>query len=279
MLDLHTHLYWKSYADDREAVIARAREAGVEQMMVVGTSVEESQQAVELARQYPNFFAAAGLHPHEFNDGGSAAGDSLHQFVSALRSLAADSRVAAIGECGLDYFSHDPQKAVSDEEKARQRSGFLAQLALAQERDLPVIVHCRPSGTSNDAYWDMVGIVGDYSELQFVLHCYMGDTEVTGAFLDLPNVSFSFTGNITYPVKAAHRGTKDDLSETVKRIPLSRLFVETDCPFLAPQSRRGERNEPAFVFETAERVSVLLGTHREALEEALAENFARVFRR
>jgi TatD DNase family protein len=279
MLDLHTHLYWKSYADDREAVIARARQAGVRQMFVVGTTIEESQKALELARAYPDFFAAVGLHPHEFNEGGSLAEGSLRPALNALRSLTEDQRTAALGECGLDYFSHEEGRVISVREKARQSEGFLAQIGLAQERQLPVIVHCRPSEGENDAYWDMLAIIRERPDTRFILHCYMGDTEVTRAFLELPQVFFSFTGNITYPVKKAVQGTKDDLSETVRLIPLSRLFVETDCPFLAPQGERGRRNEPAFVCETAERVMALLGVEKETLEEALDKNFSRVFPR
>ncbi len=133
--------------------------------------------------------------------------------------------------------------------------GFLAQIKLAEELGLPLIVHCRANAGASDAYEDMSTLLSQVKTIPIVLHCYMGDTEVTKQLLALDNVYFSFTGNITYPVKKTWVGTKDDLRETVKLIPLDRLFTETDCPFLSPQSKRGERNEPASVVEVAAKVA------------------------
>jgi TatD DNase family protein len=114
-------------------------------------------------------------------------------------------------------------------------------------------------------------------ELSVTLHCYQADREMTQKFLALPNVYFSFTANITYPVKKQDIGTKNDLTETVKMVPLDRLFVETDCPFLSPQVKRGERNEPAFVVTVAEKVALLQGVSVSVIEEATEENFSKVF--
>ena len=298
MQDIHTHLYWPSYDADRDLVIARAREAGVREMFVIGCTVEESRQAIATAEQYPEMYASVGIHPHEMNhlvenpkpklqmpNKIQSPKNQIEEWVAELRLLANNERVVAIGECGLEYYSHQTEsnqhRAISEEQKKVQRVGFLAQVALAQELKLPVIVHCRPSVGTQDSYEDLFHILQDSKiknqDAKCILHCYMGDTEVTKKFLTLPNVYFSFTGNITYTVKKKVVGTKDDLRETVKLIPLERLFVETDCPFLAPQSHRGEQNEPAWVVEAAACVARLQNTTVSEVEQSTQENFQKVF--
>lgn len=276
MHDIHTHLYWHSYDSDRDLVVRRAREVGVDKMLVIGCTVEESRQAIAVAEQYPNMYASIGIHPQEFFDESGIS--NLESWMHQLRELAKNTKVIAIGECGLEYYAHDPTKTVTDEQKATQKSGFLAQIALAEELQLPMILHCRASTGSADAYEDLFEILQATSyKLPAILHCYMGDTEVTKKFLTLPNVYFSFTGNITYPVKKAVVGTRDDLTETVKMIPLDRIFTETDCPFLTPQSHRGERNEPAYVAEVLECIARLHGVEPKAVEELTESNFKKVF--
>lgn len=205
---------------------------------------------------------------------------SLEGLINDLRALAKHPKVVAIGECGLDYYSRNQQETVNSQQKIIQKVGFLAQIEIAQELGLPLIVHTRPSAGSMDAYEDVLEILRDtkYMIHDTVLHCYQGDTEITKKFLELPNVYFSFAGNVTYPVKKAFVGTKDDVTETVKLVPLERLFVETDCPFLAPQSKRGQRNEPAFVMETAEKIASLKGVSVGELNQRVIENSERVFR-
>jgi len=284
MHDIHTHLYWDSYDTDRDVVIARAHAAGVEKMFAIGCTVEESQQCVALANRYPEIFAAVGIHPHEFK--GASDTVNLPADMALLRELTTGSkRVVAIGECGLDYYVRpvtiDLRQAfvgrgsneISAETKAAQRQGFVAQIALARELGLPLIVHCR------DAYEDMLALLNEEGKTlkAIILHCYMGDTEVTKKFLELGNVYFSFTANITYPVKRALSGTKDDLTETVKIVSLERLFVETDCPFLTPQSKRGERNEPSAAREVLERVAELHGVEPSRVEKMIDVTFRRVF--
>lgn len=292
MNDIHTHLYWQSYDADRDAVVARARAAGVEKILVIGCTVEESKQAIALTEQYPDMYAAVGVHPHFFNDAvekeyahpkpqsGLGFGMAVvSQCIDELRVLALYKKVVAIGECGLDYYAHETGTKVGDTHKAVQKAGFLAQIALAQELSLPLILHCRPSIGTQDAYEDMFLILKSkiVNLKSAVLHCYMGDTEITKKFLTLPNVYFSFTGNITYPVKKSVAGTKNDLTETVKLIPLDRIFTETDCPFLTPQSHRGERNEPAFVTEVAEKIAELHSVSEAEVIQATEENFTKVF--
>jgi TatD DNase family protein len=264
MQDIHTHLYWESYDDDRDEVIARAREAGVSEMLVVGTTLEESRKAVALASQYENIFVSVGIHPNEFRG-------EVGEYLGELEKIAQDRKVVAIGECGLDYsVSHG---GIDETTKARQKKGFAEQLALANTLALPVIVHCR------DAYRDLLLILKEHEvTVPIIMHCYMGDTSVTEEFLALPNIYFSFTGNITYPVKKHLVGTSEDITETVRLIPKERIFVETDCPFLAPQSMRGTRNEPAYATYTAEKVRELLDVTREVLGVQLTENFRTVFK-
>lgn len=276
MNDIHTHLYWESYDTDREAVIARAHAAGIDRMFAVGCTVEESRQCVALAEKYPEIYASVGIHPQEFLDESGIL--NLESWLAELRALAKNERVVALGECGLEYYSHDPEQSVTDGQKQWQKKAFLAQIALAKELDLPLIVHCRPAKGTQDAYEDMFHILQTSSyQLPAILHCYMGDTAVTRKFLTLLNVYFSFTGNITYPVKKALIGTKDDLSETVKLIPLERLFAETDCPFLTPQSHRGERNEPAYVSEVVADIARIQSSDLARVTTATEENARKVF--
>ncbi len=317
MQDIHTHLYWSSYDEDCDAVVARARAAGVREMLVIGCTVEESRQAIVVAEKYEGVFAAVGIHPHFFNEfvllchsreGGNPENKEktgsrvkpgmteIGEYVQKLKELAKHKKVVAIGECGLDYYSHpsannNQQKAdnkqrltISEEQKTVQKAGLVAQMALAQELTLPLILHCRTDQGKSDAYEDMFEILQTHASRiphpgACILHCYMGDTQVTEKFLTLPHVFFSFTGNITYPVKKAMVGTKDDLNKTVKLIPLERLFVETDCPFLAPQTHRGERNEPSFVGEILARVAELQGIEVAVVEQATETNFQKVFSR
>jgi TatD DNase family protein len=290
MQDIHTHLYWDSYDADRDTVIARARAAGVDQMFVIGCTIKESRQCVALTEQYPEIYASVGIHPHFFNElvekspiteiqdtnNHQSLIIKIQELTQELRELAKNKKVVAIGECGLDYYAHDRKKIISDEQKIIQREGFLAQVELAQELNLPLIVHCRPSNGTQDAYLDLYQMLSDQHS-SCVLHCYMGDTEVTQKFLTLPNVYFSFTGNITYPVKKVLVGTKDDLAETVRLIPLERMFAETDCPFLAPQKHRGERNEPAYVAEIVEHIASLKQKESQSVVEIIRHTVQDVF--
>ncbi len=280
MYDIHTHLYFQSYDQDREAVIARAKAAGIEKMIVVGCTTGESLQAVELAHQYPELFASIGIHPHEFSATRENASEWFTQEINTLRTVAQRNKVVAIGECGLDYFSHDVSHVISEEQRAFQKEGFLAQVALAAELALPLIIHTRPSLGSMDAYEDMLAIMkAQCAHLKVgILHCYMGDTEITKKFLEVPNLYFSFAGNITYPVKKALIGSKDDLGETVKLVPLNRILAETDCPFLSPQTHRGERNEPAHVVEVIERIAYFKGGMTREIESIITKTVQDVFR-
>ncbi len=281
MYDIHTHLYWESFDDDRDEVIRLARASGIEKMFVVGCTLEESQKSISLAEAYDGLFASVGMHPHFFSD---LAKNKKHitREIETLKALAQSSKkVIAIGECGLDYYTHT-EEPITCYEKDIQKAGFLEQMKLAKELHLPLIIHSRASKGLNDAYEDLLEILknntqSSSSDVPCILHCYMGDTEITQKFLELPNTFFSFTANITYPTKKQLIGTKDDLCETVKMIPLERIFVETDCPFLAPQSRRGKRNDPMGVFEGAEKIANLRGETIMTIAEKTMQNTERIF--
>lgn len=280
MLDIHAHLYWESYDADRDLMIKRAFAAGIERMICVGTTIEESKKAIAVAEQYENIFAAVGLHPHFFNEMAEKATQSeMKHSLKELQIVAKHEKVVAIGECGLDYFSRDAEHPIADIQKVIQKEGFLAQMEIAESEHLPLVIHTRPSLGTMDTYEDMIEILRDtkYQIPNRVLHCYQGDTEVTKKFLEIPNVYFSFAGNVTYPVKKVLVGTRDDLREVVKLVPLERIFVETDAPFLAPEGHRGERNEPAFAVSTAEKVCELKQCEFPVLEVSLLSNFAAVF--
>ncbi len=274
MQDIHTHLYWESFEADRDEVIARARVAGVKEMFVVGTTLTESQKAIDVAGQYEDFYAAVGIHPNEFR----VAGKVEENWKEVLIEFAEKERVIAIGECGLDYsVSHGE---ITEEEKSFQKEAFKYQLRLAVERGLPLIVHCRSThGETDDAYRDLLFLLQSEEQLPkaVILHCYMGSQSVTKEFLKQEEIHFSFTGNITYPAKQSIRGGDYDFAESLVFIPVERIFTETDCPFLAPQECRGKRNEPAFVGAVVQKIADMKKMRRDELESLLEENFERVF--
>lgn len=273
MLDIHAHLYMSAYDDDRELVIKRAFDVGLTRIISVSTETDDHALALAMTDLDERIFASLGLHPHYFNDHCKDE-QQLENDIAIIRTLVMkNKKVIAIGECGLDYFSHSGE-VISDIQKAWQKTGFKAQIKLARELALPMIIHCR------DAYEDLFEIIYEQGEgVHFILHCYMGDTDVTKKFLTLSNMYFSFTGNITYAVKKILAGTKHDITETVKLIPLERIFMETDCPFLAPMPHRGKRNEPSFVVEVAKKIADLQNVSIDVLENAVEENVQRVFAR
>jgi len=280
MIDIHTHLYFPQYDADRDETIRRAFAGGMTRMVSVGTEPDDWDQAMAMTEYDPRIQAAVGLHPnHEARGMEYGVRENTEMHIQALRKCITANRekIVAIGECGLDYFVRDGGM-VSSEEKARQEALFLAQIELAQELHLPLIIHTRPSAGSMDAYERVFSLLRtSYSVLPAILHCYMGDTEVTERFLELSNVVFSFTGTVTYPVKQVLRGTKSDSAEVVKMIPLERILTETDCPFLAPQSHRGERNEPSFVSEVVARIADFKVISSDQVVEQVTKNANALF--
>ncbi|HBO16710.1 MAG: TatD family deoxyribonuclease [Candidatus Moranbacteria bacterium GW2011_GWE2_35_2-] len=283
MIDTHAHLDDRQFDKDREEVISRSFENGVEKIINVGADIKGSRDSIVLAKKYENIFAAVGLHPHCFGED-KEVGD-----VGGIGELAKNEKVVAIGEIGLDYFSHN-RKVITGEQKENQKKGFVAQLELAQELDLPVIIHCRSSKENpTDAYDDIYEILflsnphlnplpkgeGDF---RMVFHCYGGNLDFTKKLLRHKNIFFSFTPNITYKIKKNIVGTKDDIMESIKIIPLKKIMLETDCPYLAPQEFRGKRSEPMYAKYAAKRIAFIKNINIDKVEKITAENADNFFR-
>jgi len=249
LFDTHTHLNVTAYDDDRPAVLARARQAGVRQMLVVGYDLESSRAAVALTVQ-DGLYAAVGIQPHY-------AGETGPPELGQIRHLAQRPGVVALGEIGLDYYRN---RAPHPE----QQDLFRAQLEMARELELPVVIHSR------EATADLLAIMQEAGQgLRGVMHCYSGTLEQAREFITL-GMYISIAGPVTYP-KAAKTW------EVATHVPLDRLLVETDCPWLAPQRYRGKRNEPAYVREVAARIAELRGLSLQEVAAATARNAQTLF--
>jgi TatD DNase family protein len=252
LVDTHAHLMDAAFDADRDAVVARARVAGVAAMVLVGYDLSSSRAAIELARALPWARASVGIHPN------SAAEHSDADF-DALAELAREPEVIAIGETGLDYYRHHTPPS-------RQREALDWHLRLAEELALPVIVHNRQA----DADVAEALTAAAYGNVPGVLHCFSStDHDYLARMLSL-GYFVSFAGPLTFKNAA-------DLRAMAARVPLERLLVETDCPYLAPMPHRGQRNEPAFVKFTARGLADVVGLEYEALVERLWANSVQVF--
>ncbi len=233
LIDTHAHLEMREFDEDREAMITRARDAGVEYIVTIGTTVESSRDAVLLAEKHDFIYAAVGVHPHEVKD-------ILHPSYEMIRHLAKHRKVVAYGEIGLDYhYEHSP--------RTDQKRKFRDMLREARELDLPVIVHDR------EAHEDTLRILTEEwsPDLGGVMHCFSGDADMAKRLIEM-GFSISIAGPVTFPKAEA-------LREVVRQVPIEHLLVETDSPYLAPQPARGKRNEPAYVRHTAEMVAKIKG--------------------
>ncbi len=265
MIDTHAHIDFEQYDSDRAQTLQRAFSGGVEKIINVGADLAGSQKSVELASENDDIFAAVGLHPHEFN-----AGKILDMDV--LKELAKNKKVVAIGEIGLDYFSHTVN-LITPEQKENQKKGFVAQIELAKESNLPVIIHCR------DAYEDLYKILqtknylptGQAGKLKTVFHCYGGDLAFTQKLLQHDNILFSFTGNITYAKD------KSEIIGVIKAIPIDKIMLETDCPYLTPVPHRGKRNEPAHVSYVNEKIAEIKQISAKEVDRMTTENAKKFF--
>lgn len=259
-VDSHAHLDGEQFQADREQVIARAREAGVEAIVAIGNGdgPPNLDCGIKLAEQYEFIYATVGIHPHE----AKLATDSV---FAELDQLAKRPKVIAWGEIGLDYFyDHSPRDL--------QQQVFVKQMELARAAKLRIVIHCRPSDGSDDAWQDCLGLISQHwggSGLGGVLHCFTGTWEHAKRALDL-GFMISFAGNITFP-KA------QQIRDAAKEVPLDRMLIETDCPYLAPVPFRGKRNEPAFVRETARQLGELRGLSAQQVGVQTAKNFYRFF--
>jgi TatD DNase family protein len=259
-VDSHAHLEGPRFDGDREQVIARAREAGVRTILAIGTGDGPGTLdcAVKLAEQHDLMYATIGIHPHEAEKASNAD-------FAEMEQLAKRPKVIAWGEIGLDYFyDHSPRET--------QKQVFLKQMELAKAARLPIVIHCRPTDGSDNAWVDCLQLIQENwasSGLGGVLHCFTSTWEHAKRAIDM-GFMISFAGNVTFP-KA------QPIRDAVKEVPLDHMFIETDSPFLAPIPYRGKRNEPAFVKETARQIGEIHGLSREEIGERTAENFYRFF--
>ncbi|HEX5814805.1 MAG TPA: TatD family hydrolase [Methylomirabilota bacterium] len=252
LFDSHAHLHFPGFDDDRDAMLARARAAGVRRMLTIGTDAATSRDALALAAREPGVWATVGVHPHD-------AGESDEAALADVERLATEPRVVAIGEIGLDYFRNLSPPDV-------QARVFRRFLALARRLGKPVVVHCR------DAHAETLAILADerVDEVGGIMHCFSGDVAIARRCLDL-GLLISLAGPVTYPNARA-------LPDVARFVPGDRLVIETDCPFLPPQGYRGKRNEPAYLAITAARVAELRGEPLDALAHRTSDNARRLLR-
>jgi len=240
LVDSHAHLEMDEFDGDRDAVIHRARKKGVNGIVTVGVNLEDSRKAVALAERYDTVYASVGIHPHDVTTIDKTTYDQI-------KDLSKSDRVVAYGEIGLDFFRNRSPEDI-------QIRRFGEQLELAAELDLPVIIHDR------EAHREIVEMIQTgRNDKGGVIHCFSGDYDMALRCLDM-GFYISIPGTVTYR-------KSEPLREIVKRLPLDRLLVETDCPYLSPEPKRGKRNEPAYVAYTAQGIALIKGLPIEEVED------------
>jgi TatD DNase family protein len=250
IIDTHAHLDDKKFAKDRENVLKRASDAGVTRIITVGNDFTASRYACALAEQYPEIYAAVGIHPHE-------AKEVVPRTLEGLRILAENSKVLAWGEIGLDYhYDFSPRDC--------QQDVFRKQLEIAGELGLPVIIHDR------EAHEDVLSILKDFTGLKAVaVHCFSGDMAIAEECLNR-GYYLGIGGTLTFP-------KNNKLRDVVKKAPLNHLLLETDCPYLAPQPWRGKRNEPAFMTAVLDEIAQIKEISQEEIAKATTANAIKAF--
>jgi TatD DNase family protein len=252
LIDSHCHLDFRDFAEERDAVVARAGEAGVTHMVTISTRVRRHAEVLAIAERYANVFCSVGTHPHNAQEERDIGAEEL-----IARST--HPKVVAIGEAGLDYFyHHSPREA--------QEQGFFAHIAAARQTGLPLVIHSR------DADADMARILEEEmgkGTFQAVLHCFTGSRELAERAIAL-GLSISFTGILTFK-------KSDELRAIAASLPADRIMVETDAPYLAPGKFRGKRNEPAYVVEIAKVLADVRAVSLEEIARQTTDNFFRLF--
>jgi TatD DNase family protein len=282
LIETHAHLDYPDFAPDFDDVLRRANEAGVTRIITIGTSIESSRRAIELAEKYPNIFAVIGVHP-------TYAGEAPDDVMTPLRELAKNPRVVALGESGLDYHSLPSKEVAKDKKvqmfanalqgeteeqidasiadgayKSKQAMLFEQQLDLAVELGLNVVIHQR------DAWSDTLEIMQPYTDkLRGVFHCFGGTREQAEEVIALDHL-ISFTGIVTFK-------KSDELRSIAASLPADRFLVETDAPYLAPGRFRGKCNEPSYIVETAKVLSIVRGLPFDDLARQTTDNFFSLF--
>ena len=266
LIDSHAHLDSPRYDEDREEMLRRAAEAGLGAVLSIGIGEgpAEMHRGLEICREYngkpslPKLFASAGIYPHNAPEADEAA-------LARLDDILAQPEVIACGEIGLDYYHEGAPHPV-------QKEGLIAQLLIAARRKRPILIHCRGTKETADAWDDLFEVLDEHwaaNGLGGVMHCFGGGWEQARRSLDL-GFLISFAGNVTYP-KA------QPLRDVAARVPVDSILVETDAPWLAPNALRGKRNEPAFVVQTAQTIAELHNISADEIAAATTRNFCRLF--
>lgn len=283
LIDTHTHVNLRAFNDDAEETIQRSLDAGVA-VVNVGTQIDTSRQAVALLEKFTeNVYAVVGLHPshtfaHDFEDDSEVKFKTREEHFNTeiYRALINDSenakRIVGIGECGLDYYRL-PEDRDHEEIKQLQRTAFDEQIKLALELDKALCVHCRPSGETQDAYEDLLEIIRQVKiqnpNLRFEVHCYTGNLENAKKFIEFGGY-IGLNGIITFDKSGRSE-------EVVKGIPLSAIILETDAPYLTPKSHRGQRNEPSYLPEVAEKIAEWKDVTLEEVAQTTTDNAKKLF--
>jgi len=270
VFDSHTHIHFPAYDKDRDETIKRAKEAEVK-MITVGTNLETSREAIKIAEKYPDdIWATVGFHPSHVssenwyfdkNEMQKPIHEAFH--IDNFKEIATHSKVVAIGECGLDYF-----RIRKDDLKIKdsQKKAFVEQIELARQFQKPLMIHCRPSKNSDDAYEDLMPLVKDFN-LSKIIHFYVGSLNTTKDLLKI-GCSFTFGGVITFV---------RDYDEVIKFLPIENILLETDAPYVTPEPHRGQRNEPAYVVEVAKKIAELKNISLEEVIQRTNENNKIIF--
>jgi len=259
-VDSHTHLDNLRFAEDRDAMIERAHAAGVEAMLSIGIGEcpETVSCALPFAEKFDWIYATTGVHPHDSKMLNDAT-------CTAMEKIAQHPKVIAWGEIGLDYhYDHSPRDV--------QKSAFIQQMELARAAKMPIVIHIRNADDSNDAWDDLLHLLREHwtsSSLGGIMHCFSGTTAEAQASVDI-GFMISFSGNVTFPRAQTIRDAAMD-------VPLDRILIETDSPFLAPVPHRGKRNEPGFVPFVAKQLGELHGISQNEMGELTTQNFYRFF--
>ena len=248
IVDTHCHLYFEELNKDLDGVLSRANELGVNTFICVGTNINDSHESLTLAQKYKNIYATAGIHPHDSKD---AAEDDLQE----LRKLLDNEKIVAVGEMGLDYFRN-----ISNPET--QKTVFRAQLQLAEDISKPIVFHNR------EADEDIIRILSDFPNVIGVAHCFSSSYETAMKLIEM-GFYISFSGNLTF--KNSH------LPKVAKKLPLERLLVETDSPFLSPVPYRGKTNEPGRSRYVVEKLAEIFGSDIDKIASITTANAKKLF--
>jgi TatD DNase family protein len=280
-IDIHAHVNFHAFNEDRAEVVARALKNDT-WMINVGTQYDTSRSAVELADKYDEgVYAIVGLHPihtgvsyhdsQELGQGGEGFTSRGEVFdKEKYREFFKNKKIVGIGECGLDYYRCDESSI------AKQKEAFTAQIELANEVNKPLMLHIRNNNEdkTHNAYYDALDILKEKSKVKCHVHFFAGTIDEAKGFLDF-GCTFSFNGAITFPPKKDGKGC--DYEQIIKMIPMDRIITETDCPYLAPVPHRGKRNEPFYINEVVKKIAFIKGLEVDFVERSIVENAKKLF--